>query len=254
MKPWPIWRSRDSDSESMLANSSSEVRSGRLGGDIHLPSTAKLALLDFIAHELPVWRDHPERPAEHAEARLTEHLCDYLNSATYNSVDWSHIQFRTETGDETHAGRTIDLSAKPLASALIIEGRRHSIFETFLPIECKRLPTPKGADRDEREYVFNQYASTGGIQRFKAGHHGATHRLGAMIAYVQEETCTFWDARVSEWINVLSTSGQVGWATNDLLRVEQDDGHRRIAVLHSCHKRQNGLPEIELRHLWIQMH
>lgn len=238
----------------MLANSSIEIRSGQLGDDIHLPSTVRLALLEFIAHELPAWRDHPDRPSESAETRLTEHLCDYLNSAAYRSTDWSHVQFRTETGDETRAGRTIDLSAKPLASALIIEGRRHSIFDALLPIECKRLPTPTGADRDEREYVFSRHSSTGGVQRFKDGHHGAIHKLGGMIGYIQKDTCKHWSSQVAKWITELSESGQVGWSVDDLLQTETEDVARRTAILSSRHQRQGSLPQIELRHLWVEMH
>lgn len=237
----------------MLANSSSEIRSGRLDGDIHLPSTAKLALLDYIAHELPAWRDHPDRFPNGAETRLTEHLCDYLNTVTYKSSDWSHIQFRTETGDETQPGRTIDLSVKPLASGIVIEGRRHSIFDTLLPIECKRLPTPSGSDRDEREYVFSQYTSTGGIQRFKDGLHAAAHNLGAMIGYIQKESCKYWELQVSKWITELGESGKAGWTSGDLLQKEAEDLRQRTAILRSCHQRQRGLTQIELRHLWVEM-
>jgi len=237
----------------MLANSSTEIRSGRLGDDIHLPSTARLALLEFIAHELPAWRDHPDRPAESAETRLTEHLCDYLNNAAYRSADWSHVQFRTETGDETRVGRTIDLSIKPLASALVIEGRRHNIFEALLPIECKRLPTPASATRDEREYVFSQYSSTGGVQRFKDGNHGASHNLGAMIGYIQKETCKHWSSKVAKWITELSKSGQSGWSADDLLQLDTEDIAQRMAILTSRHERPCGLTCIELRHLWVEM-
>lgn len=237
----------------MLANIPPDVQSGRLDAAIHLPSTAKRAILGFIEHELPKWRDHPERPTEQSETRLTEYLCDYLNGATYQSTDFSHIQFRTESGDEAHPSRTIDLSIKPRSMALIIEGRRHNLFDCLIPIECKRLPTPCGARRDEREYVFNQHASTGGIQRFKAGHHGSHHQLAAMIGYVQRETCDYWVARVIEWIHTLISSSQVGWTTKDILRVEQSDLTKRTAVLSSSHSRSGCSTEIELHHFWIQM-
>jgi hypothetical protein len=180
----------------MLADGTENVRLGRLDSDTHLPATAKVAILEFIADQLPRWRDHPQRPIQHAETRLTEHLCDYLNHIANFSAEWSHIQFRTEAGDETYAGRKIDLAVKP-RTAVVIEGRRHTLFDILLPIECKRLPTPTGTDRDEREYVISKHGTTGGIQRFKAGYHGAVHRHGGMVAFVQEETCEFWSARVS---------------------------------------------------------
>ena len=68
----------------MLANNFCEIQAGRLAEDIHLPSTAKLELVDFIAHQLPRWRDHPDRPQAEAETVLTEHLCDHLNGAVYD--------------------------------------------------------------------------------------------------------------------------------------------------------------------------
>ena len=237
----------------MLAENSKTVQSGGIGRDIHLPSTAKLELVGFIADELPRWRDHPDRPNATAETDLTEFLCDHLNSAAYFSTVWSHVQFRTETGDETCGGRKIDLAAKPRGGALILEGRRHSQFDTLFPIECKRLPTPKDKKRDEREYVITVPGSTGGIQRFKFGHHGAAHTFAAMIAYVQEQTCSHWLHRVNKWILDLSKEPLTEWRKTDLLELLDDDATSRICKLVSRHRRANGLPDCELRHLWISM-
>ncbi len=89
----------------MLAENSHQLQSGQLEREIHLPSTAKRELVIFITEQLPLWRDHPDRPDKQGETALTEHLCDHLNSAVYYSDTWSHVQFRTETSDETHAGR-----------------------------------------------------------------------------------------------------------------------------------------------------
>jgi hypothetical protein len=121
-----------------------------------------------------------------------------------------------------------------------------------MPIECKRLPTPRATDRDEREYVISSLATTGGIQRFKAGHHGAVHNVGAMIGYVQEKTTAFWDERVAGWINGL-VGTDAGWTKKDLLQLVQKDEAQRIATFSSSHERQNSLSDIELRHLWIEM-
>ena len=237
----------------MLANSSNNVQSGRLDEDIHLRFTAKLELMDFIAQELPRWRDHPDRPNEHAETKLTEHLCDHLNSAAYHSTDWSHIQFRTETGDETHVGRKIDLTPKPRGAALVIEGRRHSQFDALFPIECKRLPTPKEKDRDEREYVITEPGTTGGIQRFKFGHHGATHKFAAMIAYVQEQSFAHWLSQVNGWIGGLSATLGSAWSSADALQQMTDNSVAGLCMLNSRHQRAGGLEDCELRHVWIRM-
>ena len=99
--------------------------------------------IEFIADELPRWRDHPERKPETSETALTDQFCDHLNSAARTSDGWSRIQFRTEVPDEVRPGRAIDLAPKPCGAVLVIEGRRHTQFDTLLPIECKRLPTPR---------------------------------------------------------------------------------------------------------------
>jgi hypothetical protein len=238
----------------MLANlQHPTARSGSLSKDVHLPATSLYELLNFITDELPRWRDRPDRKKDTSETTLSSQLCAHLNSAARHSSGWDILQFRTEEPDEQVKGRKIDLVPAPCDAIVWVEGRRHVDFDPLLPIECKRLPTPKDRERDEREYIFNRHASTGGIQRFKAGHHGAGHRLGAIIAYVQQETSMFWNTRVAEWINDLIASGQNGWTTKDLLRLEQDDTTRQVAVLSSSHTREKGLPEIELRHLWIQM-
>ncbi|MBL9116193.1 MAG: hypothetical protein JNJ83_14395 [Verrucomicrobiaceae bacterium] len=237
----------------MLADSIPQVHSGRLDADIHLPSTAKLELIDFIARELPMWRDHPDRPTKTAETALTEHLCDHLNSASYYSEEWSHVQFRTETGDEAKAGRKIDLTVKPRAASLIIEGRRHSQFDSLFPIECKRLPTPAEGDRDKREYVITDPGTTGGIQRFKFGLHGSTHSFAAMIAFVQEKPLENWLGDVNGWITTLSEDDGSSWSASDLLELVNSDAVSKLQVLKSKHARSGGLVDCDLRHLWIRM-
>lgn len=238
----------------MLANSSeTSAQSGRFGRDVHLPATSRHELLNFIADELPQWRDRPDRKPETLETILTSQLCAHLNSASRHSAGWDILQFRIEEPDEQNKGRKIDLVPAPCAATVWIEGRRHTDFDALLPIECKRLPTPKDKDRDEREYVVSRHSSTGGIQRFKAGHHGVAHTLGAMIAYVQEETPAIWHTRVAGWIGGLVESHELGWSTKDQLHLVQGAGATGLTVLRSSHTRAMDLPEIELRHLWLQM-
>jgi len=184
---------------------------------------------------------------------LTEHFCDHLNGTAYHSTEWSHVQFRTETGDETRGGRKIDLTVKPRGVALVVEGRRHSQFDALFPIECKRLPTPKEGDRDEREYVITNPGTTGGIQRFKFGYHGAAHKFAAMIAYVQEQAFAHWLDQVNIWILHLSTDSNSAWSDSDALRMLTEDSVARICTLESRHRRKSGLEECELRHLWVKM-
>jgi len=238
----------------MLANNpDTSAQVGALGSDVQTPATFRHELLNFIAGELPRWRDRRDRAKETAETILTSQLCAHLNSAAHHSNGWDVLQFRVEEPDEQHKGRKIDLVPSPRGVAMWVEGRRHTDFDSLMPIECKRLPTPKGTNRDEREYVINRNSSTGGIQRFKAGNHGGAHTFGAMIGYVQEETANFWADRIAGWIAELAATAEPGWTTKDLLRADYDDATVRVSVFRSCHQRPGGLGDIELRHVWVEM-
>lgn len=227
-------------------------QTGSLDRSVHLQATSLYELLDFIARELPIWRNRPEREPKTSETRLTSQLCGHLNSAARLSDGWDFLQFRTEEPDEEAKSRTIDLIAAPCAATVWIDGRCSYDMETLLPIECKRLPTPVGDKRDEREYVYSGKATTGGIQRFKAGHHGARHNIGAMIGYVQENDHMYWYGRIGEWIAELEKA-LPDWSTKDALIPEFTDEATGLATYISQHARSGNLPEIKLRHLWITM-
>ena len=237
----------------MLADLPISAQAGRLEPEIQLPWTARYELLDFIADELPRWRDRPERRPETSETALTGQLCAHLNSAARFSDGWSRVQFGTEVRDEVHRGRAIDLAARPCGAVIIIEGRRHTQFDMLLPIECKRLPTPRDGDRDEREYVVTGSGTTGGIQRFKLGYHGAAHRVAAMIAYVQQLDFAHWLIEINGWIRALSAERDSAWSDSDLLEQDKEDSARGLCILRSQHQRGGGSEECDLRHLWVKM-
>src|SRR4051812_14494117 len=89
------------DFERMLANlSSSLVTSGSLNKEVHLSAASRYELLDFIANELPRWRDRDDRPNATAETSLTSQLCAHLNSVARHSAGWDFLQFRVEEPDE----------------------------------------------------------------------------------------------------------------------------------------------------------
>ena len=184
----------------MLADGGATGRVGALNSEVHKSATFFRELLDFIADDLPRWRDRGDRTAATSETVLTSQLCAHLNSTARLSTGWDILQFRTEEPDEQVKGRRIDLVAAPAGTVLCVEGRSYTDFTALLPVECKRLPTPSQADRDEREYVFSTYGSRGGIQRFKAGSHGAAHAIGAMIGFVQSGTVELWKTTVAAWI------------------------------------------------------
>ncbi len=237
----------------MLADHPIVVESGRLEPEIHLPRTATYMLIEFIAGELPRWRDDPDRKPESSEVRLTDQLCSHLNNAARVSNGWSRIQFRTEVPDEVRGARTIDLAAKPSGAILLIAGHRYTKYDSLFPIECKRLPTPKERDRDEREYVATSHGTRGGIQRFKLAQHGAAHKFAAMIAYVQEMTFSDWVRKINGWIKGLSTEAAPVWMHSETLSVLQEDSIKGVCTLRSDHQRKGNLGQCELRHLWIKM-
>ena len=251
MTSWLILGVRDSN---VLADEEeTSVQAGALSADIHLPGEWFSSLVGFIAGALPGWRDDPARPAQTGETGLTAQLCARLNSLSRHSAGWDFLQFRREEPDDVKAGRSIDLVVAPSGALIWIAGREYSEYRALLPIECKRLPTPSGKDRDEREYLFSQFSSTGGIQRFKAGHHGAVHARAAMIGYVQDRDITYWREQLDGWIDGLVASAVQGWSEREKLQLAVHHGATRVASLQSTHQRCAGLEPISIDHLWIEM-
>lgn len=238
----------------MLADSlSAHAQIGTFGKDVHLQKSSLYALLNFIADELPCWRDRPELKNISSETELTSKLCGHLNSAARRATGWDFLQFRSEESDELQKGRKIDLIASPCDATVWVEGRRCTDFDTLLPIECKRLPTPKDNDRDEREYVISSKSSTGGIQRFKAGHHGGNHALAAMVAYIQNGNSESWQNHVTNWIKNVSQTDHPRWSQKDLIQLERRSEEFGLSIYRSSHTREKNLPDIEICHLWIEM-
>jgi hypothetical protein len=226
---------------------------GTLTSGIHLPGEWLSLLVAFIGNALPGWRDDPARPAQAGETRLTAQLCARLNSLSRHTVGWDFLQFRREEPDEADARRSIDLAVTPSGSIIWIEGREYTEYRTLMPIECKRLPTPAGTDRDEREYLFSRFSSTGGVQRFKAGHHGATHIRAAIIGYLQDRNIAFWREQLDAWIDGLVGEAVSGWTDADKLLLVRQDATLRLALLQSNNPRRSGLDNILIDHLWIEM-
>lgn len=224
-----------------------------LGTGLHLPATQFRKLVAFIAAALPFWRDDDLRSRETAEDALSDQLCDFLNDAARNSLGLDAFKFQRETRDDTKSERNLDITAKPSGCSIWIGDRHYSPYDIFLPIECKRLPTPAGKKRDPREYLFSGSSSRGGIQRFKSGAHAANHTFAAMIGYIQDRDIPHWQKELCRWIDELSTSAPPLWSANDRLELERHDKGRRHAILNSNHARANGLGDIAMSHLWIEL-
>jgi hypothetical protein len=229
------------------------AQAGTLDDRIFLPGEWLTSLVGFIGSALPGWRDDPSRPVVAGETGLTAQLCAKLNSLTRHTPGWDFLQFKREEPDETDGRRSIDLAVAPSGSVIWIEGREYSEYRTLLPIECKRLPTPTGTDRDEREYLISRFSTTGGVQRFKAGHHGAAHARAAMIGYVQVHDIAHWHAQLDAWIDEIVGDAVAGWSTHDKLTMIAHDAAARMSSLQSNHLRRTGLDPILIDHLWIEM-
>ena len=130
----------------MLADSPDLThQTGSLSSDVHLPETSRRTMIEFIENQLPRWRDDDARPAATGEDELTSHLCVYLNSAVHHT-ELDSIQFAPQYQTEKHdKRRKPDVAVLPKTTQLLVEGRLHTLYEPILPIECKLLPTPKGA-------------------------------------------------------------------------------------------------------------
>ncbi|MBB4642738.1 hypothetical protein [Rhizorhapis suberifaciens] len=227
--------------------------SGSLSPGVHQAGEWLSSLIGFIGSTLPEWRDDPARPFETGEDILTTQLCGRLNSLTRHSKGWDILQFRREEPDDGNRSRTLDLVAAPNGTVIWISGREYTEYQFLLPIECKRLPTPSGAKRDEREYLFSQFSSTGGIQRFKVGHHGSKHLRAAMIAYVQDKDVIHWQNQIDSWVDGIVGEPVAGWSPLDKFKLVTHDKAKRVAAFESNHVRQAGLEPIRIDHLWIEM-
>jgi hypothetical protein len=83
--------------------------------------------------------------------------------------------------------------------------------------------------------------------------HGlGSHVLAAMIAFIQGETLSVWSRKVAAWIRDLSETDP-SWSPEEPLFEVGIDERRGIASLRSTHRREKGLPDIEIRHLWVVM-
>ncbi|MDD3018750.1 MAG: hypothetical protein PHE74_10360 [Comamonas sp.] len=230
-----------------------EAYSGALDSSVCLSGEWFDSLINFIGNVLPAWRDDPIRPCQTSENSLTAQLCSRLTSASRHTPGWDFLQFKREEPDDADGRRSIDIAIAPAGTVIWIEGREYTEYQTLLPIECKRLPTPVGSKRDEREYIYSCFSSTGGIQRFKAGHHGAAHSRAAMIGYIQADDIATWTKKFDQWIDELESAKTEDWSLADKLSLSRHNTMSRMASLRSIHVRHQNPNRIIIDHLWIEM-
>lgn len=226
--------------------------SGRITSGIG-SNAIPLGIITFVRRQLRAWRDDPERTREDSEPNLNPQLCKFLDSRARN--EFPMIAFSHEEPQES--GRHVDLSAFAV-EGMVIEAQSYTKYDPILVIECKRIPAPS-KDR-EKEYVTGATADriTGGIQRFKLGHHGARLDMVAMIGYVQAGTPRHWLDAINGWILEL-VDNPLGdgcvWDKTEVLRNAREDESKDVFSYRSVHRRtiDSAKDEIEIHHLWIMM-
>jgi hypothetical protein len=206
--------------------------------------------LAFVLEQLPSWRDDPERREEESEEKLNSQLCDYLNYRARHSFPMAVFHH-----EEFQAGRRkIDMSVKT-EQAILAGTRKFTKYEPYLVIEGKRLPAP--AREREKEYVTGYEVGSGGLQRFKLGHHGASLEVAAMVGYVQQNDPNSWLVAINGWIKSLDgvdCAPGCRWSSGEQLGDYRILKRLRISSSTSKHARTSAsTPEIEVHHFWVSM-
>lgn len=205
--------------------------------------------LDFVRKQLPEWRDDSKRPLDTSEKLLNSSLCDFLD--THSRAGCPMIRFKHEA---PQTGRcTVGLGILGTEEMTSIGASRYTIYEPFMVVECKRLPTP---GIREREYVAGTDKPSGGIQRFKLGLHGANVETAIIVAYIQKQTVRHWFKKINGWIQDRSTCKTVDscvWSQSDVLHSLIVDELLRTSQALSNHSRTGPCRtvSIQLHHLWV---
>jgi hypothetical protein len=121
----------------------------------------------------------------------------------------------------------------------------------FYVLEAKRLPTPTGTSRDEREYVVG-LKSDGGIERFKKDLHGCKLGRCGMIGYVEEKDFPFWQKKINEWIKDLvknNPDSEINWEGTE--KLSSLTITNTVAHCNSAHSIKESSRSIKLFHFWV---
>lgn len=226
-----------------------EKHSQKIGQpDLNTSKRAIDIVIAFLDVCLPLFPKYLQKypPVSPKEKRLSRKLATFLNdeSRTRKSI----FMILTEY-DEIESERTDDFGFIKFKN---YREKRES-DNAFFVMEAKRLPTPTPPKSREREYVEG---NLGGIERFKRGHHGAGLAQSAMVAYVQNETCSHWHTKVNGWIQDLidiSVLPEIVWNSDDLLIFQNQ--FDTTFKYQSRNKRihQGKVDEILLQHYWLPL-
>lgn len=211
-------------------------------------------IVSFIERELLLWRQRPEIAQVEGEPCLNQSLCLHLDRASRHRFD--SIRFLQEPIQST--GRNADIGVLPV-NAIVVEGIGYQDYEQLLPIECKRLPTPRGSRRSDLEYVHGLPGQrTGGIERFKLGLHGRENWHGLMIAYVQATSFAHWRTTINTRLAEMAADGSTArlWSPAEALSACESPANLEVARFKSQHRRLQPpccSAQVDMEHLWVRM-
>lgn len=213
---------------------------------VELREPLVLHVINFVYDNLANWRDYPPGVTDEAENDLTGKLSDYLTAEAQGD---ELFFFRLE---ERQKGRSqIDMAAKPAKGlfALLYQPDRYHPITVF---EAKRLPAPR-KDR-LKEYLTGGAKMAGGVQRFKAGVHGAKHDVVAMIGFIQQYDALHHLETLNNWIAEFADSpvDKLTWDISERLKDFMYDAVSKTARSVSIHPRDVG-KQICLHHLWVEL-
>jgi hypothetical protein len=235
---------------------SSPISRNSIGALSYKPGSAERLVaqtLNFILTQLPRWRDDPKRPKQVNEKQYNSSLCDLLDSCS--RVEFPMVRFKHEAPQAQV--QTVDVGVHGTDDITKVGTRNYTIYEPFLVIEAKRLPSPSKAR--EMEYVVGTDKPTGGIQRFRLGLHGADVETAVMVGYVEQQSLRDWQTTINGWIIDLGSRHVVGncvWSKADILQELTVNDQQLTSSSESNHQRAAGCfsPSIKLHHFWVVVH
>jgi hypothetical protein len=222
--------------------------SGRITRGI-TPNRLITQTIAFVEKQLPAWRDDRTRKSAQAEEELNGQLCKFLADRARDGFPMTVFHHEERQGRHRRADFSANPSSKAIAAAVY-----DSIYEPFLVMEGKRLPTPTAARK--REYLTGLTKLSGGIQRYRLCLHGKGHLVAVLIGYVQKGGVTDWHKTINGWIDDLKTSREdagLEWTEKDALGTLKNTGENKACRCESNHSRTDGAADIRLIHLWICM-
>ena len=167
-------------------------------------------LIEFLDKYLPEFPALFEKKTNgtniQAEDDISQEVWEYLQAIAHHTRKIFMFQFQRK---ERGSNRSSDFGV------LIVKPFNSNPSREFFRIEAKRLPT--GYGKREKEYVEG---NSGGIERYKRGHHGKDLSQSAIIGYIQKEDSSHWHTKLNQWINDLISNNVdegIHWDSQDLL-------------------------------------